>query len=135
MNTITPELRDLARSILAESASPREPHSDATFAICDKLREPLVKLAGAEGFRQLLARGLSLAKLQDPLLSGLQVSPDGTLKRVETLPPQTSETSWAEAEVHLIAQVLSLLGTFIGHALTLHLVQGIWPNLNGANTP
>ncbi len=130
MNTTTPELRDLARSILADSASLPESSSDASVAVCRKFCEPMVKLAGEEGFRALLSRALSLATRQEPLLSGLRVSPEGALERVESLPPQTSEPRWTEAQVLLIAQVLGLLATFIGHALTSRLVKDNWPNLD-----
>jgi hypothetical protein len=99
------------------------------------LREPLVKLAGAEGFRALLSRALSLAKARNPLLAGLRVGPDGGLERLEPLPPSVSQDGWAEAEVQLVAQVLGLLATFIGHALTLHLVQGAWPHLDNDGRP
>ncbi|AIE85835.1 hypothetical protein [Fimbriimonas ginsengisoli] len=126
MNNTTPEIRDLARRLLANED---RTSVDAAVGVCQELRQPLIKLAGTEGFRALLSRALSLAKTQDPLLAGLRVGADGALERFEPLDPQTSHSRWAEAEVQLIAQLLALLATFIGQPLTLQLVRGIWPNL------
>lgn len=42
---------------------------------------------------------------------------------------ETDESAAAEGGEALVAQVLELLATFIGEALTWRLVQQIWPKL------
>ena len=136
MDTTTKELMDLARRLLTFEASEELPDRFAlSFSVCQKLREPLVKLAGAEGFRALLSRALSLAKIQNPILGSLRVSTAGVLEVADPAPLQGAPQEWHDAEVNLVGQLLGLLATFIGLALTLHLVEGVWPQVTQHGIP
>jgi hypothetical protein len=93
------------------------------FRVAEKLRRPLSTLLGAAAFRALLARALALAKARVPGLGGLQVKPDGALEGL-------IDDRTPEAGAPVIAQLLSLLGLFIGEDITLRLVVDIWPELS-----
>ena len=100
----------------------------AVFRICEKLRGPLSSLIGVAGFRSLFSRALSLAKGEVPWLGGLEIGPDGVLRFSDEMQSQLDGKEAAQGGTALIAQLLGLLVTFIGEALTLRLVQNVWPN-------
>ena len=121
-------MRDLAERLLACEAAalnPSDHDTPAVFRVSEKLRRPLSALAGAAGFRTLLARALTLTKPYAPGLSAIQVNPDGSLEGLNEL----DDDEAAEAGVLLIAQILGLLGLFIGETLVLRLVLDVWPDL------
>jgi hypothetical protein len=124
----------LARLLLAceviagkagKTSGPAEP---AAFRVYEKLRRPLCALAGVAGFRSLVSRALTLAKAEAPSLSVVQVTPDGYLQGLGEVEPQVDEHQASDGGAILIAQLLVLLHTFIGEALTLRLVQDAWPD-------
>jgi len=100
----------------------------AAFRVCEKLRQPLSRLAGVAGFRSLLSRALALTNDEARWMKAIQVKADGSLEGLEEAQAQLSETEIAEGEVVLIAQLIGLLVTFIGEELTLRLVQESWPD-------
>lgn len=110
---------------------------DVATQVVDELRLRLVKLAGIDGFRSLLARALVMARKEAPSLCDVQVRDDGTLQGfdVEHLHQANAETS-AEAGAILVAHLLDLLITFIGEPLTLQLVRDAWidASLNGTTS-
>jgi hypothetical protein len=120
-----PKTRDLARRLLAYE-SVAGPTSEATepaaYRVCEKLRRPLGALSGVAGFQSLLSRALTLARAEAPGLNAVQVAADGSLQG--ELEPQLDN----DQGVILVAQLLGLLLTFIGEALTLRLVQDVWPD-------
>ena len=119
------QTRDLAESLIAhESAGGKtsEPMELAAFRVCDTLRPPVCALAGVDGFRALLSRALALAKAEAPILSVLQVAADGSLQGLDELGRQIDKDPVREGGVILIAQLLGLLLTFIGEAMTSRLV-------------
>jgi hypothetical protein len=121
----------LARRLLAYEAAAgktSQPREVAVFCVCEKLRRSLCALTGVAGFRSLLSRALALAKAEAPGLSAVQVMADGSLQGPGELEPQIDKNHVGEGGVILIAQLLALLLTFIGEALTLRLVQDIWPD-------
>jgi hypothetical protein len=114
----------LADQLVAlEAASSGSPISDnlATVRVCEKLRRPLIILAGTAGFASLLSRALTLARRESPQLSAVQVRPDGDL---ENLDGQA-----VEAHPILVAYLLGLLNTFIGETLTMRLLNDTWQDL------
>jgi hypothetical protein len=119
-----PITRDLARRLLvyeeAESRTAKE-DTQAVCRVCDKLRRPLTTLTGVAGFRSLLARALTLAKQESPLLNGWEVQPDGSL--------QGLNGEAAQSGAVLIAQLIGLMITFIGESLTLRLLHDVWLDL------
>ena len=119
-----PTTRDLARRLLASEAAETSPSMediDVVSRVCDKLRRPLTALAGVAGFRSLLARALTLAKQESPVLSSLEVKPDGSL--------QGLNGEAAQAGAVLIAHLLGLMITFIGESITLRLLHDVWLDL------
>lgn len=123
-------MRNLARSLIAAERrknDSEDTEARAAFRVCEKLRQSLSALAGAVGFRTLLTRALALAKTEAPWLAQIKVGPSGSLSIPDTLGSETDESAAAKGGEALVAQVLELLATFIGEALTLRLVQQIWP--------
>jgi hypothetical protein len=125
----SPEIRELAQRLLAYEVGSDRPAGEnlpaLAFAV-EKLRRPLVTLAGIAGFRSLLARALTLAKEQVTGLSSVRIEADGSLEVGGDL---GDHDQVAEAGVMLIAQLLGLLATFIGESLMLRLVRDAWPDL------
>jgi hypothetical protein len=101
--------------------------ADAAFRVCDKLRQPLVTLVGIVGFRTLLTRALMLAKEEAPQLAKVRVDRDGTLAIPSGVEVEFEGMAGADGGAALVAQLLGLLVTFIGEALTLRLVDEVWP--------
>jgi len=96
------------------------------FRVCEKLRRSLSSLVGSGGFHSVMARALSLATSEVPWLSEVQVKPDGSLEIQAEIKDQAESVEGGTA---LVAHLLGLLATFIGEALTLRLVQNVWPKL------
>jgi hypothetical protein len=104
-----------------------EPAECAAFRVCERLRHPLITLAGVAGFRSLLSRALTKARAEAPSLSAVQVAEDGCVKGLGELASQTDKEQARDGGAILIAQLIGLLLTFIGEGLTLRLVQDVWP--------
>lgn len=123
-------MRTLAQRLIAEerhAARNSAPASHAAFRVCEKLRAPLCTFAGAAGFRSLLSRALVLARTEAPLLAGVQIKADGTFLYSPQMEAQAASAEAVRAGAALVDQLLGLLITFIGEALTLRLVQDVWP--------
>ena len=123
------QTRDLALRLLACEAAAgenSEPAESAAFRVCERLRRPLITLAGVAGFRSLLSRALTLARAEAPSLNTVQVAADGSLKGLDELELHKEEAG--DGGAILIAQLIGLLLTFIGEGLTLRLVQDVWPD-------
>ena len=152
----SPEIHNLARKLIASQAARTTASAadaladalvdaladdlacvDVATQVVDELRLRLVKLAGIDGFRSLLARALVMARKEAPSLCDVQVRDDGTLQGfgVEHLHQANAETG-AEAGAILVAHLLDLLITFIGEPLTLQLVRDAWidASLNGTTS-
>ena len=125
-------MRNLARSLIAaerRNSDSADTNARAAFRVCGKLRESLSPLTGAVGFRTLLTRALTLAKAEVPWLADLKVGPGGSLLIPEALAKEAEGSVAAKGGEALVTQVLELLATFIGEALTRRLVQQIWPKI------
>jgi hypothetical protein len=123
---------DLARRLLAhETQDDHTVEGPAIFRVIEKLRRPLSRLAGTAGFRSLLSRALTLASAKAPSLSGVRISPTGSLESLDAIGDPREVT---EASVMLVAQLLALLVLFIGDSLVLRFVSDIWPDLVVAET-
>jgi hypothetical protein len=123
--------RMIAQRLIAEEIRVSEAsaaHAHAAFRVCEKLRRSLSTLAGIGGFRSVMARALTLATAEVPWLSRVQIKTDGSLA-VPTETTDDSQRDMMEGGAALVAQLLSLLVTFIGKALTLRLVKNVWPKL------
>ena len=125
------ETRDLARRLLAHEAAADKTSlstESTVIRVYEKLRRSLCTLAGVAGFRSLASRALMLAKAEAPSLSAMQVTADGSLQVLGETESQSDKYQAGEGGVILLAQLLGLLSTFIGEALTLRLVQDAWPD-------
>lgn len=120
----TPTTRELAQQLLVYEGvetSPSMANMHAVCRVCDKLRRPLTTLAGVAGFRSLLARALTLAKQESPVLGGWEVKSDGSLEGLNGEAAQSGSV--------LIAHLIGLMNTFIGESLTLRLLHDVWLDL------
>jgi hypothetical protein len=125
-------MRSLVQRLIAEErrvSNDSDSGSRAAFRVCEKLRQPLCTFAGIAGFRSLLSRALVLAKVEAPLLGGVVIKADGTLHYSAGMEAQLATDEAAEAGAALASQLLGLLNTFIGEALTLRLVHDVWPKM------
>ena len=127
MSTLTPEIRDLARRLIALETASAAADGPVGLAVpaCEKLRVSLAKLVGAAGVHTLMSRALAMAVVEVPELGAVRVRPDGSLEHFDgigRIPP-------AEAGAVVVGQLLGLLATFIGEPLTLRLVGDAWPDL------
>ena len=119
------QTRDLAERLLAyENAAGKtsEPAEFAALGVCERLRQPLITLAGVAGFRSLLSRALTLARVEAPGLNAVQVAADGSLQGLDELRPRVDADQAREAGIILITQLLGLLVRVVGEAVTLQLV-------------
>ena len=122
---LPPQTRDLAQSLIdneGAAGNTSEPMEFAAFRVCETLRRPVCALAGDDGFRSLLSRALALARAEAPILGAVQVAADGSLQGLDELGRQIDKDQVREGGVILIAQLLGLLLTFIGEAMTSRLV-------------
>ena len=101
--------------------------SRAAFRVCEKLRRPLSTYAGVAGFHSLLRRALGLAQTEVPWLVGLQIKVDGTIDFANSIADDLDSDAAVKGGAALVTQLLTLLSTFIGEALTLRLVHEVWP--------
>lgn len=131
--TIPPETLAFARCLHAYETVAGDtsvPTRSATFRVYEKLCRHLGTIAGVAGFQSLAARALTLAKAEAPSLSALYVGADGRLEELGQLELQTDNAQMEEEGVVFLARLLGLLLVFIGEALTLRLLQDVWPDLN-----
>jgi len=146
MISATPASLNLARRLLAledargqtsaDARNVRSPgHAAPAVRVCEKLRSVLTVFAGASGFRALLARALTLAKLQAPSLAGVHVLEDGELAGFETAGAgansRSAQGDRTGSQV-LVAHLLDLLVIFIGQPLMLRLVRDAWPDVSAS---
>jgi hypothetical protein len=126
------QTRDLAQRLLAyerDAGETSEPKEFAAFRVCERLRQPIVALAGLAGFRSLLSRALTLARAEAPSLNAVQVAADGSLNGIDEFHPQVDEGQAREAGIILITRLLGLLDRVVGEAMTLQLVTSeIFPD-------
>ena len=129
MPKATPELKEFARRLLSleTGAGSPGPSMSPAFRASEKLRVPLAKLVGIGGFGSLLKRALVLAGAEVEWLSALHVNGDGSLEGLEEIEAKLGKDEIVVGEIALCAHLLGLLVTFIGPALTLAMVQEVWP--------
>jgi hypothetical protein len=124
------QTRGMAQRLLTYEAVTGDtavPSESASLRVYEKLRRPLCALTGVAGFRSLATRALTLAKAEAPSLSTVQITIDGKLQGLRELESQIKKDGAEQEDTILIAQLLGLLFTFIGEALTLRLLRDVWP--------
>jgi hypothetical protein len=135
---IHPKTRDLARRLLeyeATAAKSSEPMESVTLLVYQKLRQSLGAFAGVAAFESLAFRALTQAKSEAPGLWAVQVAADGSLRGLGEFEPKSNierkqdrDDQAGEGGMILIARLLGLLLIFLGEALTLSLLQDVWPD-------
>ncbi len=118
-----PNAREIAERLLVyEAADPSAPAQNTVPAmhVCQKLGRPLSQLVGETGSRALLARALTLAKREEEVLIPVKVSEQGALEGLEG--------KAAEASAVIVVELIGLVLTFLGEALTIRLVRDVWPD-------
>jgi len=134
LTNTTPTLRRCARRLLAHEAASAKAAGAKGSAACrvfEQLREPLINLMGMDGYRSLFSRAFTLAGAGIPWVRGLETKADGSLEGPQDLALKLDSTSTAASGEMLTAQLLGLLVTLIGSAVTLRLLQSIWPTMDG----
>jgi hypothetical protein len=126
MSHSTPDMQGFARRLVTHEAVGNKP--PAFGGVVEKLRPPLVALTGVLGFQSILSRALAVAGEDVRWLRAMHIKGDGSLECPAEMTHLDKEEI-ADGEVALIARLLGLLMTFIGEALTLHLLQDAWPEV------
>ncbi len=150
--TTPPEMRDLARRLLtceADASGTSKSAEGPILRVYEKLRQSLGAFAGAAAFHSLASRALVLARSETPALRKALVASNGSLQGLDNSEPQivadkdrAGEHPADDRGIILIAQLLALLFTFLGAALTFSLLRSAWPGAdfddrnsgNGRNT-
>ena len=130
-------MKEFTLRLLAYESASRKPANakdSAAFRVCEKLRIQLTKTTGVGGFSALVSRALALAGAEVPWLRALQINSDGSLKGLHELEAKLDSHAVTEGQVVLLSQLLGLLVTFVGPALTLQILQDIWPKMNGLDS-
>ncbi len=125
-------MRVLALRLVAAEQRRSDINGAAGFAairVCDRLGKSLGVLTGARGFSSLMARALRLAAGDVPWLRELTVGATGELAIPPDLEARIDSGDIAKGSEALVTHLLGLLATFIGEALTLRLVQQVWPTV------
>ena len=124
-------MRDLAQRLLvleaASHSSTTDTHAHEAVRVFEKLRNTLVRFAGADGFTALLRRAVVLTRSDVPSLQSVKITADGRLEGFEEIGGAAGNLT-IEAATAITAHLLGLLATFIGEPLTLRLVREAWPD-------
>jgi hypothetical protein len=137
MRQATPQLRDLARRLLALEA--KKARTSAALAevmekSCGRLHARLDPLIGDGGYRALLARALHLAVKEFPWLDVIRVKEHPACDLVglrEAVKGQKASAA-NEAFALVLANIIWLLVTFIGEDIAFGLVEEVWPEAETA---
>jgi len=120
-------IRKIAGQLLAVEAARRtDADEHEALLVCEKLREALTRLAGAEGFTALMRRALALARLDVLALEHVTLGADGCFVGLENA--VSGNGNAANAGTEITSQFLWLLVTFVGEPLSIQLVREIWPD-------
>jgi hypothetical protein len=127
------QLRTIAKQLMdAETSGMTSAEVDglSTFRVVDELRPHLSMLMGRGGFQALLARALVLARADVSWLSRLRSIADGDLDGLTDARSTIDAADFREGEIAVLVRLLGLLVAFIGPALTLRLINQLWPQLS-----
>lgn len=84
---------------------------------------------GRAGSRAVLSRALTLARVEIPWLTGVEIHADDIMENFAGLAVKQEASAATEGSEVLLAHLLGLLVVFIGEVLTLRLLYEIWPDL------
>jgi hypothetical protein len=127
-NTDAAPFQNIARQLIPASAltdTVELVHSTGQiFAI---LRDYFTAHFGPAGFRTMFERASLLATAVQPSLRTIRARPDGSLVGLDDLFGEHPLEEAADATIALLAELLSVVSTFVGPELTVHLIQHRWP--------
>ncbi len=127
-------MRDLAGRLVAGEISEqkRSPGAarPAAFLVCEKLGPQLATLMGRGGYHALVTRALALSRKDVDWLLTVLLAETGTLGISDDVLTKVDAKELAAGSTVLVAELLGLLGAFIGDNLTLRLVRDVWPTLS-----
>ena len=132
MRRTTPQMRAFALRLIAceeEGGKSTAKTVPTALVICTKLQPGLASLMGESGFRAVMSRALTLAKAEYPQLGALKITSNDEQADLYEYEPGLTPDDVADGGVVLLAQLLGLLGAFIGERLTERIVRGVWPRL------
>jgi CheY-like chemotaxis protein len=115
----------LARVLLVHESSAKKggDNSPTIFRVFDKIRGPLLNVAGETGFRSILARALALAKPEVGWLWPVKVSDSGSFEGLVLAEGSITPAEISRGEIAIVAQMLGLLFTFLGESMTRSLLE------------
>ena len=118
--------KEFARRLLGfeKALGKTDGENRAVFRVCEKLRGPLGKRLGIDGFRSLLARAQVLAGVEVSWILKLTIAADGSLDGPKA---KLDARTVGEGEVVLVGHLLALLVLLIGPAVTLQFLHDAWP--------
>lgn len=132
-NNTTPNLKQCGRRLLAyeaEAVRANGAKGSAGSRVLGQLRGPLSNLTGIGGYRTLVSRALVLAAAEVPWLRALEIKADGSLEGLDLLEAELDSRTIIEGETILVSQFLGLVVVLVGAALTLPVLQTIWPTMD-----
>jgi hypothetical protein len=100
---------------------------DSTQQLFAILREYLAIRFGAAGFQTMFDRALRLATAVQPSLRMIRARPDGSIAGLDDLFWEHPSEEAANATIALLAELLSVVATFVGHEMTVRLLRHRWP--------
>jgi len=132
MTPLSFDARKVAQRLLEDEAGgQREPDAlaSAVNRACAKLHGELVNLVGPGGVHALVGRALHLAQREFPFLGGVvpEEGPAGCLKGLEEVLREQDTAEAGASVVAVLAHLIGLLVSFLGHELGLYPVRKIWP--------
>ena len=127
-------LSDFARRLLrheAERAGRADEPVAAFERVCRALHGRLAPLISSAGYHTLLARALTLAARDSPLLAGVSISSNGdcALSGLPAAFDTRDPGEVADAFAAVLAHFIWLLVIFIGENLGLRKVHEAWPEV------
>lgn len=126
--------RALAHRLLAHEAGMAHDSGDTAAsgsAVCQKLLAEIEQFIGHDGFKALLARALHMARVEFPFLAEVQIgeSDEGWLIGLSENIATRDATEVSDSIAAVLGGFIDLLGTFIGHDLTLRMIHRRWPEV------
>jgi len=95
--------------------------------VTERLRRPLARISGPEGFESLLRRANALAAREAAALQNVRIATRGAVELTDAAPDDPGIR--AQAAAAILAHFLGLLVAFIGEPLTLGMILEAWPEL------
>ncbi len=127
MHAPPPFIRHLTPRLVAASAPSSSAGAHPVVLVTERLRRPLARISGPEGFESLLRRANALAAREAAALQNVRIATRGAVELTDAAPDDPGIR--AQAAAAILAHFLGLLVAFIGEPLTLGMILEAWPEL------